>query len=252
VRRKLLSSILAVVLAGCAVAMPPPRAATDEPARRALDVLITRWHAFTDMRALADITIQQSGDRQRLTGVVLARAPGSVRFEALSPFGQPFLFVTVHDRRLIAYDASTNQATVGDASADTTARLLSLPFDPEDLVAVLSGRAAPPRDLRVVEILPADEHGASLNLIGGVHQQRVWMDFNTGVVRRLSITGGRAAAVVTYLTESDGTLTGFDVTAGEGHVSAAVRYRGLSMGVGVEPERFTFALPKDAKTRAIR
>jgi outer membrane lipoprotein-sorting protein len=252
VRRKLLSSLLAVVLAGCAVAVPPPRQGADEEARRALEVLIARWHAFTDLRALADITIEKGGQRQRLSGVLLARAPGSVRFEALSPFGQPFLFVTVHDRRLTAYDATTNEATVGEASAETTARLLSLPFDPDDLVAVLSGRAAPPRDLRVVEILPPDEHGPSLNLIGGVHQQRVWMDFTTGVVRRLSITGGRAAAIVSYLVDPRGVLTGFDVSAGEGHVSAAVRYRSLAMGVGVESERFTFALPKDAKTRAIR
>jgi outer membrane lipoprotein-sorting protein len=232
--------------------MPPPRQGTDEEARRALDVLIARWHAFTDLRALADITLERGGQRQRLSGVLLARAPGSVRFEALSPFGQPFLFVTVHDRRLTAYDATTNEATVGEASAETTARLLSLPFDPDDLVAVLSGRAAPPRDLRVVEILPADEHGPSLNLIGGVHRQRVWMDFTTGVVRRLSITGGRAAAVVTYIVDPRGELTGFDVSAGEGYASATVRYRSLAMGVGVEPERFTFALPKDAKTRAIR
>ncbi len=254
-RPRLLSSLLlaaALAVAGCAVAVAPPRQAADEEARQALGVLIARWHAFTDLRALADVTIEKDGERQRLTGVLLARAPGSVRFEALSPFGQPFLFVTVHDGRLTAYDAATNEATVGEASAATTARLLSLPFDPEDLVAVLSGRAAPPRDLRVVEILPADEHGPSLNLIGGVHQQRVWMDFTTGVVRRLSITGGRAAAVVTYLVDPQGTLTGFDVTAGEGHVTAAVRYRSLATGVGVEAERFTFALPKDAKTRAIR
>ena len=232
--------------------MPPPRQAADEAARQALDVLIARWHAFTDLRALADITIQRGGERQRLTGVLLARAPASVRFEALSPFGQPFLFVTVHEGRLTAYDATTNEATVGDASAETTARLLSLPFDPHDLVAVLSGRAAPPRDLRVVEVLPADEHGPSLNLIGAVHQQRVWMDFATGVVRRLAITGGRATAVVTYLLDLQGALTGLDVNAGDGYATASVRYRTLATGVGVEAERFTFALPKDAKTRAIR
>jgi len=205
---------------------------------------IARW--------LADITLDRGGQRQRLSGVLLARAPGSVRFEALSPFGQPFLFVTVHDRRLTAYDATTNEAAIGEATAESTARMLSLPFDPEDLVAVLSGRAAPPRDLRVVEILPSDEHGPSLNLIGGVHRQRVWMDLSSGVVRRLAITGGRAEALVTYVLSADGTLTGFDVTAGEGQVAASVRYRSLAMGVGVEPERFTFAPPKDAKTRAIR
>jgi outer membrane lipoprotein-sorting protein len=253
VGRKLLSSILlAAALGGCAVAVPPPRQSVGEDARRALDLLITRWHAFSDLRALADVSVDKGGERQKLTGVLLARAPGSVRFEALSPFGQPFLFVTVHEGRLVIYDATSNEAHVGEANAETTARLLSLPFDPDDLVAVLAGRAVPPKDLRVAEVLPPDEFGPSLNLIGRLHQQRVWMDFGTGVVRRLTITGGRAAAAITYLRNPDGVFTGFDVSAGEGYVTASVRYRNLAMGAGVDPERFAFALPKDAKTRALR
>jgi outer membrane lipoprotein-sorting protein len=232
--------------------MAPPRAAISEEARRAVDLLITRWHAFTDLRTLADIDVARSGQRQRLTGVLLARAPGSVRFEALSPFGTPFLFMVVDDGRLTVYNAATNEAVVGEANAQTTARLLSLPFDPDELVAVLAGLAVPPKDLRVAQMMEPDDLGPSITLIGAVNEQRVWMDFATGVVRRLQITGGRAAAIITYRRDGEGALTGFDVDAGSGYVTGSVRYRNLAVGGGVERDRFVLTLPKDAKTQPIR
>lgn len=234
------------------MAIPPPRAEIREDARRAVDLLITRWHEFSDLRALADIDVDKNGQRQRLTGVLLARAPGSVRFEALSPFGQPFLFVTINDGQITAYNAATNEAAVGAANAETTARLLSLPLDPDDLVAVVSGRTVPPKDLRVAEMNPPDATGPSITLIGAFHEQRVWMDFTTGVVRQLQITGGRAAALITYLRDEAGGLKGFDLKAGEGYVTGSVRYRDLAVDTGIEPGRFVLTPPKDAKTQTIR
>ncbi len=252
-RRQLSSALLlAWLLGGCAIALAPWRAPVSEDARRALSTLIDRWHEFSDLRTVADITIKKGTERQRLTGVLLAKAPGSVRFEALSPFGQPFLFATIHDSVLTTYDATRNEAYVGPATAETTARLLSLPFDPDTLVGVLAGRAVPPRDLRVAEILPPDEHGPSLNLIGAVHQQRVWMDFDSGVVRQIQITGGRADAVVTFLRDGSGTLTGFDLVTSGSYLTGTVRYRDLVLGAGIDPERFALALPKGAKIQEIR
>jgi outer membrane lipoprotein-sorting protein len=236
---------------GCAVALPPPRETVRDDARRALDLALARWRALSDLRALADVTLEKGGERQRLTGVLLARTPGSVRFEALSPFGQPFLFVTVRDGRFIAYDAARNEARVGKADAETTARLLSLPVSPEDLVGLLAARLAPPDDLRQATLEPPDEGGPSLSVADALHERRVWMDMTTGTVSRLRIVGGRAEATATYLYDGDGTLTGFDVDAGGGYVTASVRYRSLTLNGGIEPGRFILALPKDAKIHAI-
>jgi outer membrane lipoprotein-sorting protein len=232
--------------------MPPPRSTIRPEALRAADLLTRRWQAFTDLRALADINVERGDQKQRLSGVILAKGPASVRFEALSPFGQPILIGVVHDGRLTGYNALTNEAIVGDATAETTAQILGLPFEPEDLAGVVSGYAVPPRDLRMGEILPADAQGPSLSLVGAVHEQRIWMDFETGVVSQLKIIGGRADATVTYQRNDAGQVTGYDITAASRWVNGTVRYRNVAEGVGLSPERFALMLPKDAKTRPIR
>lgn len=232
--------------------MPPPRQAIPADAQRAIDLLLTRWKDVTDLRALADIVVDRGGQRHQVSGVLLAQAPGSVRLEALSPFGQPFLVAVVHDGRLTAYNVVSGEAVVGDATAETTARLLYLPVEPPDMVAMVSGHAVPPRDLRTAEMLPPDEMGPSVSLVGAVHEKRVWMDFTTGVVKQVQIVGGRTAATVTYQRDEDGRLTGFDVSAGERYLTGTVHYRNVATGVGLTADRFTLAVPKDAKVQTLR
>lgn len=233
-------------------ALPPPHQPIPADAARALELLAARWRDFSDLRTLADIRIDRGGERQALTGVLLAKAPASVRFEALSPMGQPLLLVTIHDGRLTSYNVAANAAVLGPATADTAARLLHLPFDPDDLVGVLAARPAPPKDLRVAELLPPDEHGSSLEVIGGIHRQRIWMDFETGVVRQLQIVGGRFEVRVTYLLDADGRPAGFDLTGGQAAVTSSVRYRDPAFDAGIDPERFHFSVPETAKIQQLR
>jgi outer membrane lipoprotein-sorting protein len=250
--RRLGSLALVLVLAGCAIALPPPRLPVSDEARRAVELLTARWREVSDLRALAEVTLERRGERHRLVGVLLASAPASLRLEALSPFGQPYLLVTVHDGRLVAWDLARNEALVGAATVETAVELLSLPVEPEDLVAVFAGRVAPPRDLRVADVLPDDDLGPSLALFGAVNRQRVWMDFETGEVRQVEITGGRTSATVTYRRDAAGALAGFDLSAAGGLVTGTVRYRSLVLGAGVDPSRYTLTLPKDAKIHAVR
>ena len=104
----------------------------------------------------------------------------------------------------------------------------------------------------MAEILPPDGLGRSIKLVGRYNAQRVWMDFETGVVRRVTITGGRTEATVTFQRGAEGALTGFDLAAGNDYVTGAVRYRSLALNAGIDAERFALTLPKDAKVHSIR
>jgi outer membrane lipoprotein-sorting protein len=250
--RSSLVVLLLLALSGCAKTLPAPRVDVTEDARQAVALLIERWHAFSDVRTLANIVVSRGNDRQWLQGVILARAPGSMRFEGLSPMGQPVLLVVIHNGTLMAYDVAANEVTMGPATADTAARFVSLPLEPDDLVAVLAGLAVPPRDLRHAEILPPDQDGPSLDLIGRDHRQRVWMDFETGVVKQVEISGGRLTVRITYLRGPADTLQGFDLTAAEDYVRGSVRYQNPLLDGGVELDRFTFSPPNDAKIQTIR
>src|SRR5256712_11846138 len=110
----------------------------------------------------------------------------------------PLLVVTIHEGRLTAYDAVKNEAYVGPANAETASRVLGLPLSPEDLVAALAGRVAPPPDLRSAELLPPDDAGPSLSLVSFGGQRRVWLDLETGAVRQLEIFGSPVNALIKY------------------------------------------------------
>ncbi len=250
-----LASLLVLLLSltpGCARLLAPPRQPIAEDARQALTLLARRWSEFADLRTLADLDVDQGRDHQRLLGVVLAKAPASVRFEALSPLGQPFLVATLHDGELVAYNAATNEAVVGPATPDTTAKLLSLPFEPHDLVGVLAGRPAPLPDVRVAEVTPPDADGPSLLVVSNVHQQRIWMDFATGVVRQLEITGGLYEIRVTYERGPHGDVQGFRYSAPRAGATGRVEYRDPVVNGGVDDDRFRITPPESAKIHRLR
>jgi outer membrane lipoprotein-sorting protein len=239
--------------AGCATALPTPRESISGDVSRAVETLRARWNEFGDLRTIADITVERGGRRDRFTGVLLLRRSASMRFEALSPFGQPFLFAVVHDGRLVTYDAGTNEATVAPATADTTARLVGLPFEPGDLVAALAGHAVPPEDLRAAEFLPPDDLGPSLMLYGAVNKKRVWLqDRESGVVRQQEIVGGRYEVRATYDRLADGSLAGIRISAAQANLTGELRYRNTVVDGGIDPERFIFKLPNGARVHTLR
>ena len=252
-QRPLGSLLLLLLLAlGAACATVPPQEPGGEDARRALALLADRSSEFTDLRALADIVLTRGRERQRLRGVLLVKAPSSIRFEALAPFGPPLLLVAIHEGRVTAYNAVKNEAHVGPANAEAVAKVLGLPLNPEDLVAALAGRVAPPPDLRSAELLPPDDAGPSLSLVSVGGRRRVWLDLETGVVRQLEIFGSPFNALIKYRRDGAGVLTGFDLEAAQSYVTGSITYQNLVEGSGIDEERFTVAVPKGAKIQSIR
>lgn len=221
-------------------------------ARRAVELLGMRWQEFSDLKALAEVRLDQGNAKQQFIGALLVKAPTSFRFEALSPLGQPMMLATVNDGQLTVYDVGANSATVEPATPKTAARLIHLALDPDDLVGLLAGYAVPPQDLRVATVLPADEHGPSLEMIGAIHRQRVWMDLETGRVSRVLVTGGRIESLFVYERDAEGTLTGLEFTAVQGNVKGGMRYRDVVVGAGIDIERFRLTLPVGAVVERLR
>ena len=255
VARRPLSSLLlclqVALLAACTTV--PPREPIGDDARRVLALLAERYSEFISMRALADVSLTRGGERQRVQGAVLIRAPSSVRMEALSPFGPPLMVLTVSNGQITAYNALKNEALVGPADSETISKVLRLPLDPDDLVSVLAGRFAGPRDLRSAEVRPPDEMGPSLELVDGAGgRQRVWLDLGTGVIQQRQLFGSRFNALIKYRRDGTGALAGFDLDAAMSYVTGSVTYMNLVEGEDIDPERFTLAIPKGAKTQPIR
>jgi outer membrane lipoprotein-sorting protein len=268
--RRLTSLLLALlVAAGCARLLPPPRQQLDPGARRAVELLSERWGDFTDLRTLATLELERPDRRERFTGVLLVRRPDSVRFEALSPFGQPFLFLVLHEGELVVYNAASNEALLAPATADSMAKLLSLPFEPPDLVSILAGRPAPPGDLRRATIgepeaetpSPTEDRTAErragaqdppLVLVGPNNQLKVWMDLETGLARQVEVSGGRYAVLVTYTRDAGGRVSALRFDAPAARLRGVIEYRDPALGVGLDPDRFDLVVPPSAKVERMR
>lgn len=217
-----------------------------EDARRILETLAARAREFADLRTLADIHVERDGERYHLRGILLLRAPASLRFEALSPLGTPWLVIVIHEGRLTVYDTARHAATVSPATAATARRLLGLPFEPEELVAVLAGQARLPTAARVAWG-PGGVDGRALELQGPEEHQRLWIDPVMEVLIRREVVRGRTRVELTYYWMPDGRPSGFDVLSAPGAIRGQVRYRDPVVGAGVEAERFELAIPPGAR-----
>jgi outer membrane lipoprotein-sorting protein len=157
-----------------------------------------RARSFSDLRTAADIRIRRDSKLQRLTGALLLRAPASMRFEALTPFGVPVVLVAGDQQSVTLWEVFDNRAVILPASPDANRRWLGLALGSDDLVSLLSGRVLPIRNPTSIELLPADLLGPSLELTSDGSTQRIWLDPVTGQARQVEWTGGKNPARVTF------------------------------------------------------
>ena len=143
----LLVLVGALLLGGGCASLPPrkPLPPEVEAARAALE---GRAKAFHDLRTQADLRIRRGDRVNRLTGVLLLRAPAELRFEALAPFGPPILVVASNADMVTLWEVAQQRAVLARSSPDATKRWLGLALGPEELVALLAGNALPPRRVR--------------------------------------------------------------------------------------------------------
>ncbi len=242
----------ALLFAGCA-SIPPAHEPVSPEAHRLIELLSRRWQGFADLRALADITIHRDGRVQRLTGVLILRAPASLRFEALTPWGQPFLLLVGNPESVTVYEVVDNRALVGPASARATERWLGFPLEPEGLVGLLAGHVLPMKDPYSAELMPADGLGPSIKLTGATGAQRIWMDPETGAVRQVELTDSRHPIRISYVGGgATGPPSSLTLTALDAPLAVSIRYREPRLGTEPPPDLFTLTLPEHVKIKRFR
>lgn len=248
-----LPAALVLLLAGCAsLPVPPPEPLAPE-VHRLIDSLDRRWQQFDDLRTRVEITLRRDGQVQQLSGVLLLKSPNSIRFEALSPWGQPILILAATAESFTLYQVAENRALLGPASARATERWLGVALEPAELVGILAGHVLPMKEPRTGSLRLAGGSGPSLELAGVGAVQRIWLDSETLVVHQVEWIRGDTQLRVTY--DGGGPIdppTGLILTALDRPLAVSIRYRKPEIGVGLPTEIFTLPLPEHTEIQHFR
>jgi outer membrane lipoprotein-sorting protein len=234
-----------LLVAGGCVTLPPrkPLPPEVEAARAALE---TRAKSFHDLRTQAELRIRRGDRVDRLTGVLLLRAPAELRFEALAPFGPPILVVASNADTVTVWDVAQQRAYLSRSSPDATKRWLGLALGAEELVALLAGNALPPRDPRSGEMLPADATGPSVVFETNDGRQRIWLDPTSGAAKQVEWTGGSQPARVVFRPE------GPHLSTLDGKLDVDVQYKNPQRDTGFDPELMTLTVPQGVNIQDFR
>ena len=250
-RSKLVGLLLAalalpvIAMSGGCASLPPRQPLPPDvlAARAALEA---RWHDFHDLRSLAEIRIRRGTRIDRLSGVMLLRAPASMRFEALAPFGPPILVVASDADAVTLWEVPNERAFIGRSSPDATRRWLGVALGAEDLVSLLAGYALPPRDPLSGQMLPPDDVGASVTFETSDGRQRIWLNPASGGARQVEWTGGAQPARAVFVPD------GLRLTTLDGKLDVTVRYRDPRRDSGFDPELLKLTVPQGVRIQDFR
>ena len=245
-RSKLAGLLLGALALSGGCASLPPRQSLPPDVLAARATLEARWRDFHDLRSLAEIRIRRDTRIDRLSGVLLLRAPASLRFEALAPFGPPLLVVASDADAVTLWEVPSERAFIGRSSPDATRRWLGLALGAEELVSLLAGYALPARDPLSGQILPPDDIGPSLAFETADGRQRIWLDPASGAARQIEWTGGSQPARAVFIPD------GLRLATLDGKLDVTVRYRDPRRDSGFDPELLKLTVPQGVRIQDFR
>ena len=240
-RSKLAGLLLGALLLWGGCASLPPRQPLPPEVLSTRAELEARWREFRDLRSLTDITIRRAGRVDRLSGVLLLRAPASLRFEALAPFGPPLLVVSSDAETVTLWEVAQERAFVARATPDANRRWLGLALGSEELVALFAGYALPARDPLSGIMLPPDDIGPSVMFETADGRQRIWLDPVSGDSRQVEWTGGSQPARAVFVEN------GVRLATLDGKLDVSVSYRDPQRDSGFDPELLKLTVPQGVR-----
>jgi hypothetical protein len=136
------------LVAGCSLVIPPPTSTVPEAhvladtsrARELAQALVERSRELSSMQTAAVMEYREADRHVKAREQILVRRPGSLRVEALSPFGLA-LVVAANDSHLEIFEPSSDTLYKGEATAQSLNRFAQIPLAPKPAVNLLMGLA---------------------------------------------------------------------------------------------------------------
>jgi outer membrane lipoprotein-sorting protein len=240
-----------LLIAGCATVVTRQPLSPEAEAARAL--LERRWKSFDDLRSLANIELRRGGRTDRLSGALLLRAPGSLRFEALSPFGPPILLVGADAESVTIWEVLRNRAYMLPPSAEANRRWLGVALGTPDIVALLSGHVLPLREPASGHLLASGDLGPSLVLEGSDGRQQIWFDQDSGQPKQVEWTGGKTPVRITFDQGAPADpLRGLTMATLDGKLEVRVRYQSPARNTRFDPDLLRVNVPQGVEIQDFR
>lgn len=255
--RTWLGVVAALTLAACPGTHHDPPADAHTTAESVLELART-WVGGGPDAAVLEARASQYSEQGGLKGkvLILARRPGHLRMEGLSPTDDSVSVLATDGERFTSWQRGQSTCWVGRACPDNVGRFASVPLEADELVGVLLGRP-PLIPHEHVEMKWDDKVGAyRLELVGGgadlglAHgrTQRLWVAHADGrVVRTQLLEGGRRKVDVRYseFRRVAGELVPgrLDVLLERDETDLRLEYREIDLATVPADEAFTFTCP---------
>lgn len=131
------------LLAACAT-QPPPAAVPCRPQKAyqgppAWEDIVKDAQRLKNLSASVEMTFNQ-GSPGKLRGLLVYQPPDLLRFEVLSPWGQPSAYLIIKGKQLFYFTFGDNRLILGSAEGPLIKEFLGLDIHPLWLFALLNGR----------------------------------------------------------------------------------------------------------------
>jgi hypothetical protein len=107
---------------------------------RILSSLEAQGKGLTSFRGAGRLKAARNSGVKSFRAIWIGSKPQNIRVETLGPWGQPYLTLVVNGQTFTLYSHQENRCVTGEATKRNLLRFASVPFRPEDLFTLLSGR----------------------------------------------------------------------------------------------------------------
>jgi hypothetical protein len=236
--------VCAIALSACAARVPPRPSGPESPDPTALDAFRTATKACAGLQTVtAELRLAGRAGTEKLRGTLHAglAAPGSLRVEAIAPFGQPIFILAGRDNRATLLMPREDSVLRNEPVAAVLERLTGLALSATDLRLILTGcltAAAEPSNGR------AFGSGWRAVTVG------------SGIVAYVKTINGAPVVVaadhgdwrVDYAQHLNGWPRQVRIRSVSGEVDMTAMLGEFELNTTLDPKAFEVAVPADAQT----